>query len=88
MVYIAMNVNSIVAQQIRDLQPRPIPFIQPAAPRVETGMQTHCYNIGRSHAAVTADPTPVLDGVEAAPCTWSAAGHQAYTQGFIDGLGL
>jgi hypothetical protein len=83
-----MNINNIVAQQIKDLQPKPIPFIQPNVIPSMTGMQQRCYELGYSHAEAVAEPTPVLDGIDAMPCTWSATNNQAYTQGFIDRLGL
>ncbi len=83
-----MNINNILAQQIKDLNP-PIPFIQPsAAPTIMTGMQELCYNRGHEAAQASVDPSPIVDGLDAAPCTWSSTNHQAYTQGFIDGLGL
>lgn len=77
-----LTVNAIVAQQIRDLAPRPIPFVQPM-----TGIQQHCYSVGQEHAQL-AMPDPVGEGIAALPCTLSTAANQAYTQGFIDGLGL
>lgn len=84
-----MNINSILAQQIKDLQPKPIPFIQPNASNAiqPTGMEQHCYNVGVTHATNT-DPTPVVDGVDALPCTLAPSYNDAYTQGFIDGLNI
>lgn len=82
-----MNINSIVAQQIKDLQPRPIPYIQ--SPTIGmNGMQELCYHRGMQAAQLSHDPSPILDGLDALPCTLSQTNNQAYTQGFIDGLGL
>lgn len=96
-----MNMNNIVSQQIKDLQPRPIPFIQPSIqasiqpsiqPSIQAvkmmGMQELCYHRGMSAAQTNTDPSPVVDGLDAFPCTLSEINNQAYTQGFIDGLGL
>ena len=86
-----MNINNIVAQQIKDFQHRPIPFIQPhASPPTNgmTGMQELCYHRGMSAAQTNTDPSPIVDGLDALPCTLSQTNNQAYTQGFIDGLNL
>ena len=88
---IPMNINDIVAQQIKDLQPKPIPFIQPSIQPPMTGMQEHCYQVGFDHASPNVDingPDVVGDALDVLPCQWSETNHQAYTQGFINGLGL
>lgn len=80
--------NNIIKQQILDLQ-RPIPFI-PVSSTVpsHTGLAELCYNRGHAHAQSSIDPSPVVDGLDALPCTLSHTNNAAYTQGFIDGLGL